>query len=150
MFTKRSWKKPAAEQIVNEIKNIKGFITELVDEEDFYNYMDNVNGFKGEFDVSNRLISYNDFKKAFENNIYVSYDLLYPMENFKKLNIDCKILVKEVKNDLQKQFIVGKSLVEGENEFPKNIEFGLQYIKQSCNIILLHSKTIQILNFKLN
>lgn len=81
MFTKRSWKKPAAKQIVNEIKNIKGFITELVDEEDFYNYMDNVNDFKGEFDVSNRLISYNDFKKAFENNIYVSYDLLYPMEN---------------------------------------------------------------------
>ena len=59
------------------------------------------------------------------------YNLIYPINDFKKLNVQCKILVEEAQNDPGKQYLVGKYLIEGENEFPESIRYGLQYMNQS-------------------
>ena len=49
----------------------------------------------------------------------------------KKLTKSCQTLVEESKTEPSKQFIVGKSLIEETNGFPKNIELGIEYIEES-------------------
>ena len=44
------------------------------------------------------------------------------------LSKECQKIVEESKNDPNKQFYVGQSLIEGKNDFPQNIQLGFQYI----------------------
>ena len=71
--------------------------------------------------------------KEIEKNYFdqKNYDLLYPLDEFNKLSKDCQTIVIDAKNDPDKQFILGKSLIGGENNFTTNVELGFQYIKQS-------------------
>ena len=47
---------------------------------------------------------------------------------FNDLSKECQKIVEESKNDPNKQFYVGQSLIEGKNDFPQNIQLGFQYI----------------------
>lgn len=57
--------------------------------------------------------------------------LEFPASIFEKLNVNCQDAIREAQFDRNKLFFVGKSLVEGTNDFPKNVELGIEYLKKS-------------------
>lgn len=78
---------------------------------------------------SNEKISEDDLKITERTDINVT---TCPLSNFEKLSESCQILVQEAQQEIEKKFELGKSLIEGTNSFPKDIELGLTYVKQ-CN-----------------
>lgn len=78
---------------------------------------------------SNEKIREDDLKITERTDINVT---TCPLSNFEKLNESYQILVHEAKQEIEKKFELGKSLIEGTNGFPKDIELGLTYVKQ-CN-----------------
>ena len=59
------------------------------------------------------------------------HSLLYPYYEFINLSKKCQKLVMEAETDPKKQFKLAKSLIEGENDFPVNIDLGKQYLERS-------------------
>ena len=57
----------------------------------------------------------------------------YPVDEFNKLDKKCQKLITEANEDRDVQFIVGRSLIRGENEFPLNIEMGIKYLEKSIS-----------------
>ncbi|KAK8839443.1 hypothetical protein M9Y10_031797 [Tritrichomonas musculus] len=159
--------RPTFSDIVENLKNNKEFITEATDENEFYDYVEFIDSYETTFDVSNRVAHYADFiknhgrKKTIHTfNLKINedeniedenkeeqsnaYDLLYPLEEFNKLNKSCQSIVEEARNDAEKEFIIAKSLIEGQNEFPKNVEIGLSYLEQANKQKYLDSKIYYI------
>ena len=64
---------------------------------------------------------------------------IYPISEFNSLNKACQKMVEEAANDAEKQFAVGESLIEGKNNFPKNVELGLKYIEESNKKMFIKS-----------
>lgn len=60
-----------------------------------------------------------------------SHELFYPLVEYYKLSKACQKIVDESQTDPSKLLFVGKSLIEGTNEFPKNIKLGIQCIEES-------------------
>lgn len=64
---------------------------------------------------------------------------LFPSFEFNDLNEACQKLVTEAVKDPEKQFIVGKSLIEGENNFIQDIQLCIKYIEESVKANCLNS-----------
>ena len=60
-------------------------------------------------------------------------NLMYKLKEFNELSQRNQNLVEEAEKDSVKQFEVGRFMIEGKNDFPKNIKLGLQYIEYSIN-----------------
>ena len=60
--------------------------------------------------------------------------MMYPLKDFNELSKSNQNLVREAENDIEKQFQVGKFLIEGKHDFPLNLKLGLQYIEHSVNL----------------
>lgn len=58
-------------------------------------------------------------------------NLPFSSSKFDELNKSCKELVLKAQKDPNLKFFIGKSLIEGINDFPKDTTIGLEYIKQS-------------------
>ena len=66
-------KRPSFDEIVNQLANDSEFITEMVDEDIFYDYVDYINEFTISFEYTNRIMSYTEFinnrqKRTIESN----------------------------------------------------------------------------------
>lgn len=147
--------RPTFEQIVDVLKNNRGFITESVDEDEFLDYIDYVDNYESKFRMKDSSIHLNTFLntntlqkpvkitedeqqsvKIVEENIESSSNIkkiIYPKENFDKLTIECQKLTKEAECDPKKQLIVGKYLIRGEKNFPYDMPLGIEYLKTSTS-----------------
>lgn len=56
--------RPSFDQIVDELKNNHEFITELIDESEFLDYVDYIDNYKSSFNKSNQLIHFDEFIKV--------------------------------------------------------------------------------------
>lgn len=54
----------------------------------------------------------------------INYNLMHPSVEFEKLSKKDQIIVEKADNGSEKQYEVGWSLIEGKNEFPRNIKLG--------------------------
>ena len=57
--------------------------------------------------------------------------IFYPLNQFYTLNEANRELVIDANDNHEKQFLVGKYLIKGENNFPQDIELGLKYLNES-------------------
>ena len=81
--------------------------------------------------ISQEPIKIHEIEDDNQTQIESNYHLFYPYSEFNKLNKKCRKIIEEAENDSMKQFEVSKSLLEGENQFPINIELGKQYLNKS-------------------
>ena len=130
--------RPTFDQITIELKSDRNFITELVDEEEFYNYVKYIDEYESSFGKSktkyfdgmlqsDKSTESADFKER------ITYSLkLFPFKEFTQLIKDkSRNLVRQAETDPEKQFVVGMNLVEGVNDFPRNVQLGVKYLKIS-------------------
>ena len=103
-------KRPFFDDIVDIIENKHDFITDSIDEVEFFEY---VNFLKEQ-------------KNENQTELKVS---IYPLHEIDKLDQSCQIIVKEAEKNPVKQFIVGKYLIEGIEKFPRNIQLGMKYLQ---------------------
>lgn len=175
--------RPSFEQIVNELSTNEEFLSDLMEKDKYYAYIDYVNQFqsttrpqkvyinpdeymkkrklkikKVDIKVDNaknsRRSSMHFFKasKDSDTNHHHSHrrktdpnltltDIkispekisLYPKQEFSNLSKSCQLLVQGAEKDPEKQFLVGKSLIEGSNEFPQKTDLGVNYLKKSLS-----------------
>ena len=60
--------------------------------------------------------------------------LTFPEDIYDKLEVDCQKLVREAEEgDPETQFLVGKFLFEGSNNFPQNNEIAIDYLVEAIN-----------------
>lgn len=157
---KRCWsqnpdERPNFDSIVEELKTNPEFITDLVDKEDFAQYVIFIDEYRSTFDKTKKIIRIEDFiqnKKSstFRKVLVFPYnqtkrlicglyswffkqEKLFPLKEFDDLNEICKKIVEEAENDPEKQFLVGTFLIEGKNDFPQNIEIGIKYLERSIS-----------------
>ena len=183
--------RPTFDKIVDDLKNNEEYLTDTIDKDEFYNYVDYIDEYKKSFDLSqsihfdeivnrkgkntkiqkvtiqkkkpqkviereeeeekNQKITETEITASSSENIHVtknrskslfSYlrkdsssdqprEISFPIDEFNKLDKSCQDLVNQAKNDPEKQFIVGRSLVEGKDNFPKDIEIGVKYLEKS-------------------
>lgn len=71
-------------------------------------------------------------------------NLPFSSSKFDELNKSCKELFLKAQKDPNLKFFIGKSLIEGINDFPKDTTIGLEYIKQSNSAKILDSQIYYI------
>ncbi len=75
--------------------------------------------------------------------------IIYPNGKYNKLSQSCKEFVNEAVDDPQKQYEVWYKLVYGTNDFPKDIDVGIKYIKKaikggSIDAVILYNRMLII------
>lgn len=140
--------RPSFDETLEQLKIDRGFITEDVNEEDYLNYIKYIDEYKKTFDAADKIESIDKFfvkhklKKfhAFKfdqqlNQIFLN-DLssnfsFFKLEDYIKLNEDCKKIVKDAECNYENQFKLGQYLIEGQYHFPINVQLGIKYLKNS-------------------
>lgn len=56
---------------------------------------------------------------------------IYPYQEYIELDEKCKQIIDTAENNCEKLYIIAKSLIEGYDSFPLNLDIGLQYLKES-------------------
>lgn len=147
----RCWSKnpddrPTFDQIVEEIKTDKSFITSNVKEADFLDYVDFLEKSPKNFKENEKIIQIDQYLKHKSttfvpikiNDLSISSSTsgkkssLFPLKKFKALSKECQAMVEEAEDDPEKQFDVGESLIKGINDFPLNVEIGIRFIEKSA------------------
>lgn len=122
-------KRPTFDEIVEELSTENGYITDLVDENEFLNYKFYIEETKSTFNENSRQFHFKDIvKKRKTENSDVS---LYPHSLFEELSDQYQQLVLDAETNASKQFLVGKNLVEGIPPFQKNTQLGIKYLTKS-------------------
>ena len=78
--------RPSFDTIVESLKTNEEFITELTDENEFYDYVDFIDNYKTTFDFSKRAICFADFIKVHGRNKDVKAVNLKNIEDFDEIN----------------------------------------------------------------
>lgn len=94
------------QEIVEELEGNPDFITETVDVNRFSEYVDYIKGNPKKFNKNMKII-------------------------LGTIPEPCKILIEEAEKDPKKQYEVGRNFIKGLNSFPKNVERGVEYLRQS-------------------
>lgn len=160
MLGPRTKKRPTFDQILSELQNNEGFITELVEKEDFLDYIDYVDNYKTTFGKDPIQIDQyikrksTTFTKVLINPKFICFDninfskqinktkrhslfkknknkILYPLHEIDNLDTKNRQLVEESAGDPNKEFKIGQFLIEGKEGFPQNAEIGLSYLDHS-------------------
>ncbi|KAK8895154.1 hypothetical protein M9Y10_023596 [Tritrichomonas musculus] len=129
-------KRPTFDQIVEELGNNPLFITDQVEKEDYQSYIDYIKKSPKSFDTTVKIDGFDIFikKKAKAiKKVSLKKRTLYPETKLKVLSNDCKIIVKRAEDDPDKQYELGRYLINGENNFPKDINLGIKYLQSAIN-----------------
>lgn len=134
--------RPSFADIIDEIRSDEGYITEKVDKDAFRAYVHKVDDYKSTFSEPD--ISYDDFlaeAKAWEKKEKLAMDdqkelkkskkILYPAEDLERLDEGCRKLVKDAEKDPNKQFIVGRHLMDGSGHFAQNTQLAIKYVRHA-------------------
>lgn len=132
-------KRPTFIEILDQLKNNRGFITDKIDEEKFRKYIDYIENYKTSFNEFARPINFESIKihelsgKIIENdtNAFSFISEIYPFQKYMKLKEDCKKIVQEAEKDPKKQYEIGIHLIKCQYYFPQDIELGIKYLRKS-------------------
>ena len=117
--------RPSFDQILNDLKNDRGFITEKVNEEEYFNYVKFIDEQQKTFESSKIIDIRVIFNRA---NIVESINfqkreklsLFFPYTDFLQLKEEDSIkLVEEAEKDSNKMFHLAQCLINGEFDFSK-------------------------------
>ena len=75
--------RPNFDSIVDELKNNPDFITELIDEDVFHEYINYIDNCKGTFDDTKQIIKADDFIKKSKSKLFIKVDIRNYLENAK-------------------------------------------------------------------
>lgn len=67
-WSQKAEERPSFDQIVSEMKTNKEFISELVEETEYYDYVDFIDNYRSTFNVNKRMIHFSDFIKHLGRN----------------------------------------------------------------------------------
>ena len=137
----RCWEKepenrPTFDQILNQLKNDRGFITDQIDEEKFKKYVKYIDDYKISFNefkmpINFESVKINEMPDKIIENVGTFISKLFPFKKFMELSENCKKMVEEAENNSEKQYKIGKHLIKCQNLFPLNTELGIKYLKKS-------------------
>ena len=129
-------KRPTFQEIVENLKNDKKFITEEIDEKQYFDYIKYIDEYKSSFNSLNVDIPLHNFikqKMNFQSKMLLRNNGFYSYHNFMKLDEESKQMVEEAEYDTEKQFTLAQIIIEGQQHFEPNTEVGLKYLKNSIN-----------------
>lgn len=148
--------RPTFDDIVRELIENKNFITKNVIEKDYRLYVKFITEYQSSFD-NFKIIKLEDYihssSKTFQSfdirrynekqnktlmslfltKIGIMQEQLYPIDDFNKLDEECKKLVIDSENDPEKQYYIGTCLIESKNKFPLNINIGVKFLEKSIS-----------------
>lgn len=152
MLVTRPESRPTYDQILNELRTDRKYITENVNENEFKKFIKYIEEQKISFNSSkstSQITSFAEFKTTYLKNknendedfaeLIYAYGISFsrfPFKYFKNLSDESQKLVEEAgENSAQpeKLFEVGRYLIEGSYDFPIDVKVGLDYIKESIN-----------------
>lgn len=130
--------RPTFYQIFTQLKTDKEFITENVNENEFKKYIEFIENYKISFNQNNSNFEFAKVKID-ENNerkkLSIDFNCIcehFPFDEFNKLKDEkSKLLVKEAETDAYKQYLLAQSLIYGANDFTRNVQLGVEYLRLS-------------------
>ena len=134
--------RPTSDEILKEIETNHNYITDDVDESEFLKYVQHISKYDvtfGSIDVINPL---NDFinEKKLENDLMKSIQISttsfvgkkFPYKYYENLGNENKMLVDSAEDgEVEKQFELGKCLIEGKSNFHLDLILSLKYLRES-------------------
>ena len=140
-WSQKAEDRPTFEQIVDELKSDKFIITEI-DEDDYRNYIKFIEEYRKTYDKDKKIIKLEDFidnynKKTFQKvsiqtfKNQIEKQKILPPSIYSELNESCQKQVDEAAKDPEKNFYIGKNLIEGKKGFPVDVEHGIKYLENS-------------------
>lgn len=127
------------------MKTDRGFIADLIDEDDYLTYIDYIDSYGATYELNKKNISIEEFTKnqskifkrtSLKNDGKVNLltdekppNTLISLEDFINLDDDCKLQLKEAESDIDKQFNIAKSFIQN---FLVNSSLGIKYLKKSA------------------
>ncbi|KAK8896745.1 hypothetical protein M9Y10_014662 [Tritrichomonas musculus] len=145
--------RPSFEEIVELLKNDK-FITPNVNKKTFRSYVEYIESYNSSFTFNSiikpenciqfaqkqfqeyDLRSFNDRKTTFStflSKIGLFDENICPENVLEQLDTKCRELILDVKNDAEKQYLVGTYFIEQKCGFPLNIPLGEEYLERSIS-----------------
>ena len=147
-WSKNPSDRPSFNEIVDRLKNDRGFITDKINEEEYLKYIDYIDNYKVSFDKS-KGINYLDIFKKYSKNTekissqYVDYFSIKPFifssKDFIQLDENCQNILKQAGNNGEKLFLIGKYIFEGQEIFPRNPQIAIKYLKESMKTGFIQS-----------
>lgn len=143
-WSQKTFNIPTFDEILNDLKTKENYITEKVNKNDFFNYKisfdsDRVISLTGYIDeessTSNHSSSQKDDSKTNSSVIIIENltpkNSMIPYKLFLSLNDKCKETVQQTIDDPKNQFKLGQFLIEGQYNFPRNVQLGIKELKIS-------------------
>lgn len=150
-WSQKTFNRPTFDEILNDLKKNENYITEKVNKNDFFNYIKYIDDYKISLD-SDRVISLTGYideesstfnhsssqKDDSKSNLSVKIienltpkNSMIPYKFFLSLDNKCKETVQQTIDDPKNQFKLGQFLIEGQYNFPRNVQLGIKYLKIS-------------------
>lgn len=138
--------RPTFDQIVEELKNDRGFITENVNKEEYYKYISFIEECRSSFSSRRRMsfsfhlsakfnkimIDQTPIESKFEFKERMAHKIpLFPYNDFASYDDECKSLIEKAQKDDKKLLIVAQNLIECRNNFHQNAKIGMKYLKKA-------------------
>lgn len=141
-------KRPSFDEILIQLKTNPKFITKFVNEDEYFNFIKFIQDYKDSFGRSKNIFFVDQFKQSKAKHLdlptisHSNNDFCFidnkgrnTIENFSfKYFINqeksCQLLIKEAK-DPNKQFDIGRFLIEEQKDFVLNTQAGIKYLKNS-------------------
>lgn len=135
--------RPTFDAIVEDLKNNQNYITDLVDEADFLDYISYIDESKSSFNERGQLFHFKDFvqrRKSMNFNLTTLSKsegeikvTICPFQLFESLSGPSQKMILEAETNPMKQFIVGQKFIEGVDQFPQNTQVGIKYLTKSIS-----------------
>ena len=144
--------RPTFDEIVENLENNRDFLYDDDDYEIYLQYIEDIKNSEKSFREGNQVINIEKYlalrkmkslkkveltKKNSFSNFFSLFKKEYkskiicPVQIFDRLDKSNQDLVTQALTDPETQLTVGKYLIEGKESFPRNIEIGLKYLKES-------------------
>ncbi|KAK8876526.1 hypothetical protein M9Y10_006742 [Tritrichomonas musculus] len=123
--------RPTFDQIVNELKTNHEFITDLVDEKEYFNYIKYIDECKTTFNPFKIVIKNKQYASPKLNQIFNRAISICPYKILIQLSEECQSFLEAAEYDLDKQFEAAKGFIKEKGFFPRNNQLGIKYLKHS-------------------
>lgn len=116
--------RPTFSEIVEQLRTNESFITDEIDQDQFLDYIDYLDG-KGSSYDSKRTLFKKETRKPKEK------ESLCPIGLFNAFDDQRKEFIKAAETDREKQYLLGNFFLEGIESFPQNTNLAIKYLDAS-------------------
>ena len=132
--------RPTFDQIIDELKNNKEYITSDVNRKEYSIYVNYIEEQQSSFEISKnidldtifgriKIDQQESFNKRKSLLLFFPYEMFIQLKQSESIN-----LVFEARSDPEKLFRLAQCVIEGESDFPRNVQLGIKYLRQLINI----------------